>query len=54
MSHTSHDLGVDLDLWHNLWRACVQDRVAEVQNELYGYGDKELLKISEPDFDTRL
>eukprot|EP00892_Ulva_mutabilis_P001822 jgi/Ulvmu1/11640/UM008_0044.1 len=41
------------------WQPCSmyiigKDRVAEVQNELYGYGDRELLKISGPDFDTRL
>lgn len=32
----------------------LQDKVAEVQNEIYGYGDRELLKVSGPDFDTRL
>lgn len=33
---------------------CLQDKVAEIQNEVFGYGDSSLLKISGPDFDTRL
>jgi hypothetical protein len=34
--------------------ASVQDKVAEMRNEMCGYADSAHLKISGPDFDTRL
>lgn len=41
------------------WQPCSmyiigKDKVAEVENEVYGYADSSLLKVSGPDFDTRL